>query len=212
MDVYFYCNYANSKRGFLLTKLCADGLETASMFNSEDKGELMVDKFFSYDAFKLLWMDITEDNSVVFKPEVSKSFFGIRGLTGTISDRNGYLNIAFLAEKDESESLEYLVRGILYDLKSFTDKVFNALSVGGELGYELDTGKFEAIIDYTANISYDDFPIEIKSEGNTPRSLFKLGVYVNSWESASQDFEPNWIWKLKPKQAMDENTFRNLFR
>jgi len=211
MEVYFYCNYANSKRGFLLTKLCADGLNTVSLFNSHDKGERIIDKFFSYDIFKVLWMDIQKDGFAYFNPGTVESFFGIRGLTGTISGRNGYLNIAFLAERDEAFALERLARGILSDIKAFSTRVFDVLSVGGKLGYELDAIGFEALLDYTANIVCNNFPVDIKRNSESPCDLFKFGVYVGSWESASREFMPDIPWKSKPKQALDENTFRNLF-
>lgn len=211
MEVYFYCNYANSNRGFLLTKLCPDGLKAVSLFNSQDKGEQLVDRFFSYDSFRVLWTEIPENYSSLFKPETEYSFFGIRGLNGTISEKKGYLNIAFLACKDEKEELEYLVRGILYNVRLFSSKIFDALSAGGKDSYELDTEKFADIIDSAANTQFADFPIKIRSSSNTMRDTLKLAVYVGSWEDACSKLGPDWLWKICPKQAISESTYKELF-
>ena len=119
--------------------------------------------------------------------------------------------MAFLAENEEKEVMEALVRGILYDTHGFSKKVFSALSVGGKNGYELDTEKFEKIIDSVVNTEAEGFPINIKPVCTTSRDLLKLGVYVGSWEDAYTKLGPDLIWKIKPRQAINEDTYRKLF-
>lgn len=210
MEVFFYCNYANSKAGFQLTRLKSGKLVSTSLFNSGNKGELLIDRFFSYDLFRVLWTEIPTEDSKPFKAEAQSSFFGIRGLTGTISDRSGYLNIAFLSGKDEILETEYLARGILTDIRKFTKETFLCLSVGGETSYELDSARFSSLIDRTINSEYRPLPItETLNQSNTTlRSLLKFGVLSDSWEAASSLFEPKWLWKLRPGQVIDDEEFK----
>lgn len=211
MEVYFYCNYNNSSRGFLLTKLCRDGLKSVTLFNSQNKGELLVDRFFSYDCFRILWLEIPKNNTHFFKPETENIFFGLRGLNGTISGKKGYLNIAFLADNNEKEEMENLVRGILCDISCFSDRVFNALSAGGKDSYELDTEKFTAIIDSAVNNEYTYLPFNIKTTCRTLRDLLRFAVYVGAWEDAYPNLESDAIWKIRPKQAINEKNYTQLF-
>lgn len=211
MDVYFYCNYTNSQRGFFLTKICNGKLEPVSLYESKNKGELLVDRFFSYDNFHLLWMELPEDGTSFFNPEINCSFLGIRSLNGEISGRNGYLDLAFLANKNETDDMEYLVRGILSGTETFKRNVFECLSVGGKNGYELNTEKFSELLDKTANSIEHNLPFSFIKKNRTQRNMLKFGVLSGSWEEASCTLGPSLLWKLRPKEVIDIQQFKKLF-
>lgn len=211
MKIYFYCNYSNSRRGFYLTKLCDNGLEAVSLSDSDNECEMLLDRFFSYDCFRVLWIDIPKDEMVLFNPEAKAAVFGIKGFTGEISDRKGYLNLAFLADENELLVFEKLAKGILSDINGFAKGVFDCLSVGGKNSYELDTERFMALIDKTEKEEALNLPAVIKSSCHTQRDMLKLGVFRDSWEYALRIIGSPWYWKIRPKQAIEENQFNELF-
>lgn len=208
MEVYFYCNYTNSYRGFYPAKLCADGLREVNLLNSQDRGELLAERFFSYESFRILWLELPEKDTSFINPVTEKSFLGIGGLEGTISDKKGYINMAFVADKDEKDITESLARGILHNLKEFSARVADALYIEGKGIYKLDTEKFTSIIDDTVNAEVESFPFSIKAKNTSLRDMLRFAVYIGSWENAACILEPDWLWKIRPKQAISEKDFK----
>lgn len=211
MEIFFYCNHSNSRRGFYLTKLCDTGLTDVSLSYSDDKCEMMLDRFFSYDYFRVLWLDIPKDDTVLFNPEARASIFGLRGFTGEISGRKGYLNLAFLAKEDEMFKLKKIIGSILDDIEDFVRGVFGCLSVGEKNGYEINTERFGELLDKLESDDNGQLPVIVRSACLTQRDLLRFAVFSGSWEHVSQTISQSWIWKIRPKQAIDENQFLELF-
>lgn len=205
MKLYLYCSYANSKRGFVLTVLQETELAPVILSGSEDPGEQMVDRFFTYDAFRILWQEFPKNNSLPVFPQSGGGMFGIRGLHGTISDRAGVVNFALLADQGEQERLEALALGILADPEGFALALCGCLSIGGPCGYHAEGPRLWELLD---SIQPEAVPERLLAYRNglgqrmyTVREMLRLAVYVGSWEQAAQYLYPHWIWKARPKQA-----------
>ncbi|MBR3802339.1 MAG: hypothetical protein IKK37_02700 [Clostridia bacterium] len=210
MDIYFYCNYINSRKGFFLTKLSDSGLIPATFMYSNDKYDMFLDRFFSYDCFRVLWYKIPKNESASFFPKSNASFFGLRNFTGDISDRKGYLNLAFLAKDDEIATLDKLADGILADINSFVAAVFSCLSVGSKNSYELDTQRFMAVIGQAMAKENSQFYVLKKSSLFTAKDLLRFGVCKGGWDYASKLLCDSISGKSRPKQMLDESEFERM--
>ena len=210
MDIYFYCNYINSRKGFFLTKLSDSGLVPATFMYSDNKYDVFLDRFFSYDCFRILWYKIPENESASFFPSSNACVFGLRNFTGEISDRKGYLNLAFLAKDDEVETLEKLADGILADINGFVECVFSCLSVGGKNSYELDAEKFTALLRQTTTKENSRFFVSKKSSPLTAKDLLRFGVFKGGWDYASKLLGESLSRKSCPKQMLEESEFERL--
>lgn len=210
MDIYFYCNYTNSRKGFFLTKLDGNELIPAGFSSSSDKYDMFLDRFFSYDCFRVLWYAIPENESVSFKPASNACVFGLRNFTGEISGRKGYLNFAVLAKGDEVAALDRLAEGVLADIDGFVAAVFACLSVGGQYSYELDADKFSALINQTATKENNAFFALKKSSPFTVKDLLRFGVYRGGWDYAGKIISTSKPWKRCPKQMLEESEFERM--
>lgn len=214
MELYLYCSYTHSKRGFVLTKLSEDGLIPVSLCNAHDRGIQILEKFFSYDAFRILWQEFPDGGNVPIFPGTGGAIFGIRGLKGKFSDRDGVINFAFLARKEELKRLYELAGGILADPDGFALSLSSCLSVGGACGYQADV---ERVRELLACIHADKLPeamAQILDGKNNRvysiREQLRFAVYIGTWEQAAQHMHPHWIWKSCPKQAMSQEAFAQL--
>lgn len=208
MKLYLYCSYANSRRGFVLAELQEKELAPVSLSGSEDPGEQIVDRFFTYDAFRILWQEFPKSSGIPVFPQSGGGMFGIRGLRGTISDRAGVVNFALLADKEERERLEGLALGILSDPEGFALSLCGCLSIGGPCGYQAEGARLWELLD---SIHPEAVPERLQAYRDglgqrmyTVREMLRLAVYVGSWEQAAQYLYPQWIWKARPKQAFSQ--------
>lgn len=210
MKVYLYCSYTHSKRGFVLTRLQGDELAAVNLSCTQDVGEKIVYNFFTNDVFRVLWQEYPGEDSLPVLPKTEGGMFGICGLRGPIEDRNGSLNFALLAEREEVSVLNRIAAGILADPEGFALGLCRCLSIGGICGYRADAGMLRELL----TVLHDQTP-EAEQDGKNQlaysvRELLKYAVYVGSWEQASEYLRPRWIWKLRPKQALSQEEFAEL--
>lgn len=140
MEIYLYCTYAGSRNGYVLTKL-HDGC----LVRAEQTVPAMVGDFFSYDRFRVLWMEGRSIPRLAEKAETGTKilFFGARGLRGSMpGGRSVTSNIALLAEEGEEHRVRQAALAIIGDWNRFEKILSGMLSVGGDAGYELDSGAF----------------------------------------------------------------------
>ncbi len=214
MKLYLYCSYTHSKRGFVMTQLTDTELTQVSLAGSENPVEQLVYRFFSFDAFRILWKALPENEKLPVLPRACGGFFGIRGLEGKISDREGVVNLALVAEKHELEQLDQIASGILADPAGFGMSLCRFLSVGGPCGYEAEP---ENVWELLKGVAAPQPPACLKEllDPGLPnrfsvRELLHLAVYVSTWEQAAEHLYPHWIWKICPKQAVSQEEFLKL--
>ena len=94
MDVYFYCSYEHSQKGFFMTQLVNRELRPV------DAVPEIVESFFSYDRFQLLWHDLfVKEGQKLWKPQPNGMLFGLRNLRGEMADgRRCTANILLIAD------------------------------------------------------------------------------------------------------------------
>lgn len=207
MKIYLYCSYTHSKRGFVLSQLIENDLVSVSLSTTENPGEMLVNHFFTYDAFRVLWQEYPEENSFPILPKTGGTMFGIRGLRGPLEDRTGIINFALLADKDEQQALSRIAEGILESPENFALGICQCLSIGGPCGYTADGAAMKALLnalqeDHTQSLRETKIPIV-----RSVRDMLKFAVYVGSWEQAAAHLRPRWIWKICPKQALSQEEF-----
>lgn len=140
MEIYLYCTYAGSRNGYVLTKL-HDGC----LVRAEQIVPAIVGDFFSYDRFRVLWMEGRNIPRLAEKTETGTKtlFFGARGLRGSMpGGRSVTSNIALLAEEGEEHCVRQAALAVIGDWNRFEKILSGMLSVGGDAGYELDSGAF----------------------------------------------------------------------
>lgn len=210
MKIYLYCSYTHSKRGFVLSQLIGNELAAVSLSSAEDPGEILVNHFFTYDAFRVLWQEYPEAKCLPILPKAGGAMFGIRGMQGPLEDRTAIVNFAILADKEEMESLNRIAAGILEAPEDFTLGICRCLSIGGPCGYKADGEALKELLkDVQENHTHrrGDFKIPIT---RSVRDMLKLAVYIGSWEQAAEYLCPRWIWKFCPKQALSQEEFAQL--
>ena len=142
MEIYFYCTYIHSAKGFFLTRL-----EHGILCPVRDSPPRVVRDFFSYERFRILWESLPlppeKEQKTSQENQGSAVFCGFGALRGTLSDgRPGIANLAFLADRKERELLNRIVLCALGNYNAFEARVFQYLSVGGACGYRLDAEAF----------------------------------------------------------------------
>lgn len=210
MKIYLYCSYTHSKRGFVLSQLIGNDLAAVSLSAAEDPGEILVNHFFTYDTFRVLWQEYPEEKSLPILPKTGGAMFGIRGLQGPLEDRTAIVNFAILADKEETESLDRIAAGILRNPEDFALGICRCLSIGGPCGYQADGEALKEllkVIQENHTHRQEDAKIPI---ARSVRDMLKLAVYIGSWEQAAENLHPRWIWKICPKQALSQEAFAQL--
>lgn len=211
MEIYFYCTYQHSVKGFFTTKLSETGLEPVSLSASDKKQDLFLDRFFSYDSFKVLWCDVPTDDSTTFKVKPEFSVFGLKKFTGTMSDRKWYFNFAIIADKSEIPTLDKIAFGVLKDINGFVRETIECLSVGEKGRYEIDVQKFKKLL-YEKASEQEKIPfVSFYPTYRTIRDTLKFCVLTNSWELISDFFGKSFLWKIKPKQAIELEQYEEHF-
>ena len=209
MKLYLYCSYTHSKRGFVLTRLDGDELIPISLLGAKNVGERILDRFFSYDGFDILWQEYSEGSLPLF-PSVVGGVFGIRSLKGKISDRDGVINVAFQAEKHETDKLGKLAIGILADPEGFAQTLCSCLSIGGICGYRADAqqicGLLETLPMENLSEALQQMPI-VRSKPHSVRDQLRFAVYAGTWEQVAEGMSLHWIWRSRPRQVISRETF-----
>lgn len=216
MEIYLYCSYEQSQKGFCLTKIAGDELVLCP------KAPEIIGEFFYYDRYQILWRDIPDDTQPNKREiAVCGSFFGLRGLKGRIrGERWGNANVAFLAENDEDiTALRRIGIGILGDVDSFTVMLLRQLSIGGDAGYQLDVPVFQEYINRftaaarlkplvdTGHPAMGILPfLKRQDPARTSQDLVRFAVSVADWEDPSEKTKKGF-WNrrrilpiLKPEQ------------
>lgn len=226
MEVYFYCSYEHSQRGFFMTRLTQTALVPA--IGSGVTPPEVVREFFSYDRFGLLWRDLCGAEPVpTLNPPVTGSFFGLRGLTGAMSDgRNGVVNLAFHARTDEEMThLRRTVLAILGDYDRFVVELFAMLRTGGDCGYELDTAAFckwlegcrsaRALRPVSSRASKALGLLPRVSRREPPKlqtQLLHLAVCSWRWDEIHPALGSSLLWRHKPRCVLTPEQFHQYFQ
>lgn len=231
MEIYFYCSYEHSRKGFFLTRLQGDTLVPADGISGTAAPEQVRD-FFSYDRFRILWRDFCAEEGGILFPVPAMCFFGIRGLEGIMSDRRASVNLAVTAGWDEFFSVKHFVLSVLGDFDAFSLKLLQCLSVGGKCGYELNREAFERYGgEWFRKCAGTDMQaagrlcvpetdpagallLRLQKTDNVPkteRDLLHFAVCSMDWAAAVSGFEHKWLWKLPPKCVVNQEEFAEHF-
>ena len=137
MEVFFYCSYEHSQKGFFMTRLVNGQLQPVETVPEN------VEAFFSYDRFQVLWYDFCDEEvQTLWRPQPRGMFFGLRNLRGEMADgRRCTANLLLIADADEMTDLRRLALTILGDYPTFERQFTSWLRVGGH-SYELNTQAF----------------------------------------------------------------------
>lgn len=223
MEIYFYCSYEHSKRGFFLTRLEEDGLVPA-----EDGGwhpPEVVWKFFSYDRYRFLWRDLCPPVDKPWqRPQCAGSFCGLRDLRGAMADgRSGTANLAFLAGSEEETLLRRTALAILADYSGFQAMIFRWLSVGEPCGYRLDVPAFRDWLRRCGSASRlrlveADSPaarllpgLQRTEPPRLERDTLRLAACTCTWKEIYESMGSRSIWRRKPRCAITEEQFDAAF-
>lgn len=214
MEILFYCSYTNSAKGFLLTRLRGGKLEPVSLSGATDTGEQLADRFFSYDRFHILWQELMCKETPGGLPVYTGGFFGIRDLQGEISDRNGILNFAIVANSGgELAALGRVAAAILTDIEKFRSTVFSMLDIGGEAGYTIEAQNFMKYVKHLETTAPKTPPFYYTQEKMIETDLLRFAVYVSSWDDARLSLDsPGLFRDTVPKQAINEIQYRQILR
>lgn len=219
MEVYFYCSYEHSQKGFFMTKLMDGQLVPAGSVPEK------VEVFFSYDRFQALWYDLcTQENQKLFNPQPYGTFFGLRNLRGQMADGRGCTaNMVIIADAYEMTALRRIALSVLGDYPAFERRLTSWLRVGGH-SYELNLEAFCGWMDSCAAASRLDRFADAKSQASNlllwmqraeaPRmetELLRLAVYTGSWKDVREVMGQGMAWKLKPSCALSPDEFEDIF-
>lgn len=224
MEIYFYCSYEHSRRGFFLTRLEEDGLVPA-----EGEGRQppeAVREFFSYDRYSFLWRDLCPPVEKPWqRPQCTGSFCGVRNLRGAMADgRNGTVNLAFLAGPEEEALLRRTALSILADYGGFQSMIFGWLSVGEPCGYRLDAPAFWDWLrrcggaGQLRRLAAEESPaarlLSLLQPAQPPRlerDTLRLAACTCTWNEIYEAMGGRLIWRRRPRRAITEEQFDAAF-
>lgn len=219
MEVYFYCSYEHSQKGFFMTRLVNGQLTPAQTV--PDK----VREFFSYDRFQVLWYDSCESKDrKLWKPQPDGMFFGLRNLRGEMADgRRCTANMLLIAPGDEMTELRPVALAILGDYPKFQRQFTGWLSVGGD-SYELDTEAFgrwmkgcrqalrmDGVTQTKSKVTELLFRMARTEQPRLETDLLRLAVYTSGWKDLQQVMGRGVAWKIKHPCALTPDAFEKLF-
>lgn len=219
MKVYFYCSYEHSKRGFFPVVAELADRDDCRIFAADGiHGEEMpveVNDFFSYDRFRILWRDYGGKEDGIFRPSPEKTLFGIRDLTGKVSDRSVIINLAFFSEMPDKEgviTVKDAVYAVMNAYSEFVKKIFEWFTIGGEHGYEIDcSGMYEWLLKKkkTVEKKKDERKLADYTEGITwtERNLLHFAVIKTGWQEIASCMGNKLLWKVKPARVIEEEEF-----
>ncbi len=212
MRIYLYCTYEHSMKGFFMTRL--DG---QNLIPAREEGDLpeMVDAFFFYDWYQVLWCDLPNGDS----------FFGVRGLTGHMATgRGASANLVFLADPDEMTALRRIALTMLGDYPAFCSRFFLWMSVGGACSYQLDADAFYKWMEFCT--ACEKFRVLVpagdrvrtllpimrrQKEPETEQDRMRIAVLSSPWEEARELLGDEEVWRDQPVSAITKAEFAELF-
>ncbi len=219
MEVYFYCSYEHSQKGFFMTRLDNDRLVPVETVPET------VESFFSYDHFQVLWHDLCGGSErKLWKPHPYGMFFGLRNLQGEMEDgRRCTANIVMVANFSEMAKLRRIALSILGDYPGFKRQLTGWLRIGGH-SYELNTGAFTRWMESCAGAASLHRLAAPKSKASNllswmqrveePRletELLRLAVYTSSWKDLQIVMGQGMAWKVKHPCALTPEEFEDVF-
>ncbi len=221
MDIYFYCTYENSARGFFPSCLTENGLIPADGSMGVNLPADVWD-FFSYDRFKVLWREYPLKSGALF-PEPCGGILGIRRIEASFGGRRGIVNIVFRAGSDECGDLENVAAFVLGRYTEFCRMLSACMTVGGSFGYGIDVSRF---LNYmTAGSERIDFKLLSSSAGGkmiakilkrengilNEKDLLRFAVTAESWQDLSRYFGEGRVWRKQPKYVITLTEFEKKF-
>lgn len=235
MQIYFYCSYAHSSRGFFMTRL--DG----TCLTPQDEAALpeAVEDFFSYARFRFLWRELEERTApqmqvepgecVAVQPQAEPAlirmgaFLGIREIHGTLQDgRSAVMNLAMLGDAEEITMIRRIALTLLSDYDAFEARMIGLMSVGGPCGYEIDGASFCSWLDACAGNSVlkrnadGQVPAgllpHLTREPQTEPDLIRLAACCYDWERLRRYFGDGPEWQEKPAGMYSLSAFDRIFR
>lgn len=219
MEVYFYCSYEHSQKGFFMTRL-----ESGELLPAETVPE-NVEAFFSFDRFQALWYDVcSQQEQTLWKPQPYGSFFGLRNLRGEMADgRRCTANLLLMADADEVTDLRRIALSVLGDYPKFQQQFTGWLRVGGH-SYELNTQSFSRWMEACSHAGHlERFAgpntrashllawMQRVEEPKLATDLLRLAVYTSSWKDIQQIMGKGIAWKLKHPCALTPEEFEEVF-
>lgn len=224
MEIYFYCSYEHSRRGFFLTRLEEDGLVPAE--DGDRQPPEMIREFFSYDRYSFLWRDLCPPVDKPWqRPQCTGGFCGLRSLRGTMADgRSGTVNLAFLAGPEEETLLRRTALTILADYSGFRSMIFSWLFVGEPCGYQLDVPAFRDWLHRCGGASRLRRLVEADSPAarllpglqrtrppRLERDALRLAACTCTWKEIYESMGSRPIWRRRPRCAITEEQFDAAF-
>ena len=219
MEVFFYCSYEHSQKGFFMTRLVNGQLQPVETVPEN------VEAFFSYDRFQVLWYDFCDEEvQTLWRPQPRGMFFGLRNLRGEMADgRRCTANLLLIADADEMTDLRRLALTILGDYPTFERQFTSWLRVGGH-SYELNTQAFCTWMEECSGASHLEryagpgskaskllFWMQRTDQPNLETDLLRLAVYTSGWRDLRQVMGSGVAWKLKHPCALSPDEFDAVF-
>lgn len=224
MDIYFYCTYENSGRGYYPTYFDGTGLREADGNSGIDMPQTVKD-FFFYDRFKLLWRYYV--NSCSLFSENGYEFFGIRNVKGNIgktgTERTATVNAVFLAGKKESDLLRRIALYAIGNYPSFALDITSMLTVDRDKGYDIDGAAFISWITRKKNILNEAYTqhdeatqllnvlMDKKQISFMHIGLLKFAVCTESWENIQPSMGKGFSVNKKPREAISYGEYERIF-
>lgn len=219
MEVYFYCSYEHSQKGFFMTRLVDGQLHPVETVPAN------VEEFLSYDHFQALWYDLCDPKEQkLWKPLTSGMIFGLRNLRGEMADgRRCTANILWIADANEMPNLRRIALSVLGDYPAFERQFTGWLRVGGH-SYELNTEAFSRWMASCTGANHLNrfaapkskaadllFWMQRVEEPRVETELLRLAVYTGSWKDVRNVMGQGMAWKLKHPCALTPEEFDNIF-
>ncbi len=214
MQIYLFCSYEHSQKGFYMTRLENGVLVPAIGRDTNAPGA--VREFFSYERYFALYRQNCAGDQPIM-PNSTGSFFGLRHLEGLIDGRKATANLAILAEAGEFAALRQSALTILGDVEAFRRSLFAALHIGGPCGYEADE-KLAAFFQnaqrpgaFSLRVPANDPAAEVFAglQKAAPNALTQLGslhfaLLSASWDEVAPTLGTLFRFK-KPKTVWDSD-------
>lgn len=210
MDIYFYCSYEHSQKGFCMTKLEGNKLIQAGNIPTA------VNEFFRYDKFAVLWRDFADTDIM---------FFGLRGLSGINTEGRRFdINMAITAGKDEFVALRRVALDCLGNLSRFQKMICSLFFVGGPCSYTLKEDEFNEYIKRCSRytkiniINKQDkrivkiLPHFLRTENSSKDTeLLRFAVYTGSRNDVTEMMGGSWRWRFNYVFVMSYTEYMSLF-
>jgi len=221
MNIYFYCSYQQSKRGFFLTRLDHGSLKPVPAEPVERYDKLAYE-FFSYDYFQVLWRHHAENENALFVYKPAFSFLGIREMKGTISERSGVCGMALIAQADKSGLLQEILFRYLANYRLFSNKVLGFITADEKAGYLLDAegflpwlmkepdkGTWQLCYE-TPQLKRIQMILSKKPMGIVGQKMPNFAV-CRSWNTAAEAIGKRLFKNVKPPFILEQEEFEELF-